>query len=157
MQLKKTSKKKSLINEVRTFSNGYFSFNNIDEFISAGLYWDWLLFWSWKIQIRFGMLIFDNVPIICTIISFNKLILHLTYYVFEIFFYVRLNQKILNPNLIEHFHETQWVRTLANHQLIICWESWDDWTLSLCNHHDDFNIWECHYWTTTKHHWVLKS
>ena len=31
MQLKKTSKKiGSLINEVRTFSNGYFSFNNID-------------------------------------------------------------------------------------------------------------------------------
>ena len=31
MQLKKTSKKiGSLINELRTFSNGYFSFNNID-------------------------------------------------------------------------------------------------------------------------------
>ena len=31
MQLKKTSKKiRSLINEIRTFSNGYFSFNNID-------------------------------------------------------------------------------------------------------------------------------
>ena len=31
MQLKKTSKKKwSLINEIKTFSNGYFSFNNID-------------------------------------------------------------------------------------------------------------------------------
>ena len=30
MQLKKTKKKGSLINEVRTFSNGYFSFNNID-------------------------------------------------------------------------------------------------------------------------------
>ena len=31
MQLKKTSKKiGSLINEVRTFSNEYFSFNNID-------------------------------------------------------------------------------------------------------------------------------
>ena len=32
MQLKKTSKKiESLINEIRTFSNEYFSFNNIDE------------------------------------------------------------------------------------------------------------------------------
>ena len=30
MQLKKTSKKKSLINEIRIFSNGYFSINNID-------------------------------------------------------------------------------------------------------------------------------
>ena len=30
MQLKKTSKKKNLINEVKTFSNRYFSFNNID-------------------------------------------------------------------------------------------------------------------------------
>ena len=31
MQLKKTSKKiGSLINEIRTFSNGYFFFNNID-------------------------------------------------------------------------------------------------------------------------------
>ena len=33
MQLEKTSKKKeSLINEVKTFSNGYFCFNNIDCF-----------------------------------------------------------------------------------------------------------------------------
>jgi len=31
MQLKKTSIKiRSLINELKTFSNGYFSFNNID-------------------------------------------------------------------------------------------------------------------------------
>ena len=35
MQLKKTSKKiGSLINELRTFSNGYFSFNNIDGYFS---------------------------------------------------------------------------------------------------------------------------
>ena len=38
MQLKMTSKKiGSLINEVRTFSNGYFSFNNIDWYIFTSL------------------------------------------------------------------------------------------------------------------------
>ena len=31
MQLKTSKKKKNLINEVRTFSNEYFSFNNIDN------------------------------------------------------------------------------------------------------------------------------